>query len=404
MAKAQKVVLSPEEKAEAKQKRWAQIKRDKWMYLLLLPGFLYFIIFKIVPMWGILISFKDYYAGIPFFGSNFFNGWIGFDNFKNFFTDSSFLQLLRNTLIISGMNIIFFFPLPIILALLLNEIKVQWYKKVLQTLVYVPHFVSMVVIASITFMLVKTPSMEGMSGGALYEIVKSMTGKNLNALGSPIAIYWVLLIQNIWKETGWGTIIFLAALAGVDVEQYEAAIVDGATRFQQLIYITLPAIMGTVVTMFILRMGSVLDTGFEQIILMQNDLNRITSETFDTYVYQIGRVQGNYGYSTAVSLFKSVISIICIQTATVLLRRPVRMVYSNRRRKIRHDSIKRRSVGDIIANVVIYILLTLIAVIMVIPFIYVIAASFATEAEIQTRPIFLFLIVLLLTLMQEFLI
>ena len=106
MAKAQKVVLSPEEKAEAKQKRWAQIKRDKWMYLLLLPGFLYFIIFKIVPMWGILISFKDYYAGIPFFGSNFFNGWIGFDNFKNFFTDSSFLQLLRNTLIISGMNII----------------------------------------------------------------------------------------------------------------------------------------------------------------------------------------------------------------------------------------------------------------------------------------------------------
>ena len=292
MAKAQKVVLSPEEKAEAKQKRWAQIKRDKWMYLLLLPGFLYFIIFKIVPMWGILISFKDYYAGIPFFGSNFFNGWIGFDNFKNFFTDSSFLQLLRNTLIISGMNIIFFFPLPIVLAL-----------------------------ASITFMLVKTPSMEGMSGGALYEIVKSMTGKNLNALGSPIAIYWVLLIQNIWKETGWGTIIFLAALAGVDVEQYEAAIVDGASRFQQLIYITLPAIMGTVVTMFILRMGSVLDTGFEQIILMQNDLNRITSETFDTYVYQIGRVQGNYGYSTAVSLFKSVISIICIQTANRLAKK-----------------------------------------------------------------------------------
>ena len=321
MAKAQKVVLSPEEKAEAKQKRWAQIKRDKWMYLLLLPGFLYFIIFKIVPMWGILISFKDYYAGIPFFGSNFFNGWIGFDNFKNFFTDSSFLQLLRNTLIISGMNIIFFFPLPIVLALLLNEIKVQWYKKVLQTLVYVPHFVSMVVIASITFMLVKTPLMEGMSGGALYEIVKSMTGKNLNALGSPIAIYWVLLIQNIWKETGWGTIIFLAALAGVDVEQYEAAIVDGASRFQQLIYITLPAIMGTVVTMFILRMGSVLDTGFEQIILMQNDLNRITSETFDTYVYQIGRVQGNYGYSTAVSLFKSVISIICIQTANRLAKK-----------------------------------------------------------------------------------
>ncbi|MDY3972685.1 MAG: ABC transporter permease subunit [Clostridia bacterium] len=321
MAKAQKVVLSPEEKALAKQKRWAQIKRDKWMYLLLLPGFLYFIIFKIVPMWGILIAFKDYGATSKFFGPAFFRDWIGFDNFISFFMDSSFLQLLRNTLIISGMNIIFFFPLPIILALLLNEMKVQWYKKVVQTLVYVPHFVSMVVIASITFMLVKTPSSATQSGGALYEIVKALTGKEMQALGGGYAIYWVLLIQNIWKETGWGTIIFLAALAGVDVEQYEAAIVDGANRFQQLIYITLPAILGTIVTMFILRMGSVLDTGFEQIILMQNTLNREKSETFDTYVYQYGRVEGNYGYSTAVGLFKSIISIICIQTANRLAKK-----------------------------------------------------------------------------------
>lgn len=321
MAKAQKVVLSPEEKALAKQKRWAQIKRDKWMYLLLLPGFLYFIIFKIVPMWGILIAFKDYGATSKFFGPALLKDWVGFDNFTSFFMDSSFLQLLRNTLIISGMNIVFYFPLPIILALLLNEMKVQWYKKVVQTLVYVPHFVSMVVIASITFMLVKTPSSATQSGGALYEIVKNLTGKEMQALGGGYAIYWVLLIQNIWKETGWGTIIFLAALAGVDVEQYEAAIVDGANRFQQLIYITLPAILGTIVTMFILRMGSVLDTGFEQIILMQNTLNREKSETFDTYVYQYGRVEGNYGYSTAVGLFKSIISIICIQTANRLAKK-----------------------------------------------------------------------------------
>ncbi|MCC8170023.1 MAG: ABC transporter permease subunit [Oscillospiraceae bacterium] len=271
-------------------------------------------------MWGVLIAFENYYAGIPFF-ANIVNNWVGFDNFLSFFTDSSFLQLLRNTLIISFMNLIFYFPLPIILALLLNEIKVQWYKKFLQTLVYVPHFVSMVVIASITFMLLKTPSMEGYQGGALYEIIKSVTGKGINMLESPIAIYWILLFQSIWKETGWGTIIFLAALAGVDVEQYEAAIVDGANRFQQLVYITFPAILGTIVTMFILRMGSVLDTGFEQIILMQNNLNRTTSETFDTYVYQIGRVQGNYGYSTAVGLFKSIISIICIQTANRLAKR-----------------------------------------------------------------------------------
>ena len=131
----------------------------------------------------------------------------------------------------------------------------------------------------------------------------------------------MLLVQNIWKETGWGTIIFLAALAGVDVEQYEAAIVDGASRFQQLIYITLPAIFSTIVTMFILRMGSVLDTGFEQIILMQNSLNMSSTDTFDTYVYNIGRVDGNYGYSTAVGLFKSVVSLICIQVANRLAKK-----------------------------------------------------------------------------------
>ena len=312
MAKTQKAALSAQDKAAAKEKTWVKLKRDKWMYLLLLPGTLYFIIFKIIPMWGVLIAFKDYFAGVSFLKAP----WIGFGNFIDFFSDVSFWQLLRNTLIISLMNLIFYFPLPIILALLLNEIRVQWYKKALQTLVYVPHFVSMVVVTSITFMLLKTPAMESATGGIITELARKLTGNpDVNILANGPAIYWILLLQAIWKETGWGTIIFLAAIAGVDVEQYEAAIVDGASRFQQLIYITFPAIMGTIVTMFILRMGSVLDTGFEQIILMQNAINREYSETFDTYVYQYGRVEGNYGYSTAVGLFKSIISIICIQTA-----------------------------------------------------------------------------------------
>lgn len=316
MAKVEKVNKAPETHLAPKMKLSTRLKRDKWIYLLMLPGFLFFIIFKIIPMWGVLIAFKDYYAGVPFLKTP----WVGFDNFVLFFTAGGFWQLLRNTLIISFMNLIFFFPLPIILALLLNEIRVQWYKKFLQTLVYVPHFVSMVVIASITFMLVKVPATTdgSLAGGALYELLFKMTGKGVNIMGTPTNIYWVLLIQNIWKETGWGTIIFLAAIAGVDVEQYEAAIVDGATRFQRLIYITFPAILGTIVTMFILRMGSVLDTGFEQIILMQNDLNKSYSETFDTNVYNIGRVGGNYGYSTAVGLFKSLVSITCMLTANTL--------------------------------------------------------------------------------------
>ena len=306
-----------QETSLAKKNKWVQIKRDKWMYLLLLPGVLYFIIFKIIPLWGIFISMKDFYAGVPFMKAP----WVGLENFTRFFSSYGFVRLLTNTLIISLMNIILFFPLPIILALLLNEIRVQWYKKVLQTLVYVPHFVSMVVIASITLMLLKQPASETSAGGAIFEITKALTGTGESWMESKVAIYFVLLVQVIWKETGWGTIIFLAALAGVEVEQYEAAIVDGATRFQQLIYITIPAIMTTVVTMFILRMGSVLDTGFEQIILMQNDVNRSATETFDTYVYNIGRVDGNYGYSTAVGLFKSVVSLVCIQAANRLAKR-----------------------------------------------------------------------------------
>ena len=310
MAKAQGAAAAGGQ-AVAKQKSKNNIWRNRWMYALLIPGFLYFVIFKILPLWGILIGFKAYYAGLSFLNSD----WVGFQNFIDFFAGSDFWRLFKNTMIISFMNLIFFFPLPIILSLLLNEIKVQWYKSVLQTFVYVPHFVSMVVIASITFMILKTPAMEGQAGGALYSILQSITGKNIDVLENPTSIYWVLLFQAIWKETGWGTVIFLAALAGVDVEQYEAAIVDGANRWQQLIYITVPSILGTIVTMFILRMGSVLDTGFEQIILMQNILNKSNSETFDTYVYNYGRVGGDYGHTTAVSLFKSIVSLTCIQLA-----------------------------------------------------------------------------------------
>ncbi len=307
MAKAQSAA-APVSKTAAKQKSKNNIWRNRWMYALLVPGFLFFVIFKIVPLWGILISFKAYYAGLSFLNSD----WVGFQNFIDFFAGSDFWRLFKNTMIISFMNLIFFFPLPIILSLLLNEIKVQWYKSVLQTFVYVPHFVSMVVIASITFMILKTPAQQGQAGGALYTIIQAVSGKSIDVLESPSSIYWVLLFQAIWKETGWGTVIFLAALAGVDVEQYEAAIVDGANRWQQLIYITVPSILGTIVTMFILRMGSVLDTGFEQIILMQNTLNKSKSETFDTYVYNYGRVGGDYGHTTAVSLFKSIVRYLII--------------------------------------------------------------------------------------------
>lgn len=316
-AKQTKPALTPAEKKAMRERARNKIIKDRWLYLLLIPGVIYFILFKFAPMWGVLIAFKNFYAGTSFLNAP----WVGVENFRLFFTDKNFMLLLKNTLIISGMNLIFYFPLPILLSLLLNELKVQWYKNTIQTMVYVPHFVSWVVIASISFMLLKQPSMKGYTGGALYEILKVFTGSDYNVLADTVGFYWILLIQAIWKETGWGTIIFLAALAGVDVEQYEAAIVDGANRFQQMIYITFPAISSTVVIMLILRMGAVLDTGFEQILLMQNDLNKSSTNTFDTYVYDMGRVNGNYGYSTAVGLFKSLVSIICIQSANFISKK-----------------------------------------------------------------------------------
>lgn len=289
----------------------SKLKRDKWLYLLLLPGVLYYVIFKFAPMWGIIIAFQDY---SPFLGV-FKSPWVGVSNFKDFFMNPDFFRLLKNTLTISFLNIIFFFPAPIILSLLLNEIRREFYKKTVQTLVYIPHFISMIIVASISYILL------GTEGGAINQLIVSLGGEKINFLGSPQWFRPIIIIQSIWKECGWGTIIFLAALAGVDVEQYEAAVVDGAGRFRQLIHITLPALKSTIVILLIMRMGSVLNTGFEQIFLMTNSLNREVADVFDTYVYFLGITQGSFSYSTAVGLFKSIVGLILIQATNYLAKK-----------------------------------------------------------------------------------
>ncbi len=302
-------------KAEAKQKarkRWlAQLKRNKWLYVLLAPGLLYFLIFKYAQMWGVVIAFQDYQ---PFLGIRD-SQWVGFDNFTTFFQNPDFFRLLRNTLILALYDLIFFFPAPILVALLLNEVTKSWFKRTIQTLVYVPHFVSMVIIASITYVFL-TPN-----GGVLYDLIAQFTGKPVDVLSNPEAFRPLIIIQMLWKEVGWGTIIFLAALAGVDMEQYEAAIVDGAGRMRRIWHITLPAIRNTIIILLILRLGNFMDTGFEQIYLMTNSLNRDVADVFDTYVYQVGITQGAFSYSTAVGLFKSLIGIILILGANKLAKK-----------------------------------------------------------------------------------
>ena len=280
------------------------LRRDKWLYLLLLPGLIYFIVFKYLPMWGIIISFENY---VPFSGV-FGSEWVGLKWFRYFFSSPSWSRYLANTLILSLMNIVFYFPAPIILALLLNEMRSLRYKKLLQTLLYVPHFISIVIVVSITFVIFG-------SSGIVYKATEMALGHPIKYLSDPGVFRWMIIGQTVWKETGWGTIIFLAALTNVDVQLYEAAMMDGANRAQRLWHITLPAIRSTIVLMLVLRMGSVLDTGYDHLILMANALNRNASQTLDVFVYQQGLQSGQFSYASAVGLMKSVVSVTLVITS-----------------------------------------------------------------------------------------
>ena len=276
----------------------AEVRRDRWLYLLLLPGLIYFIVFKYLPMFGIVIAFENYvpYSGV--LGSQ----WVGLKWFQYFFKFPAWINYLKNTLILSVMNLVFYFPAPIILALLLNEMRNVHYKKTLQTMLYVPHFISIVIVVSITFVMFGT-------SGIIYKLTEKVLGHTIPYMGSPDTFRWMIIGQTIWKETGWGTIIFLAALTNVDTQLYEAAMVDGAGRFRRLWHITLPAIRSTIVLMLILRMGSMLDTGYDHLILMANPLNRSASQTLDVFVYQQGIQQGQFSYASAIGLMKAVISV-----------------------------------------------------------------------------------------------
>ena len=301
--------------ADQKQKSKAEtFKRafasHKWLYLMLIPGVLYMLIFNYLPMGGLVMAFQEFspYNGDSISGAFFKSPFVGLDVFKKFFTGPDFLQLLKNTLSISITSLIFYFPAPIILALLLNEIKNVAFKRVTQTMVYIPHFISMVIVAALTAQLFST------TDGLVYHWLTEIFGRNNapDVMSNPKLFVPMIVGQNMWKETGYGTIIFLAALSGVDVQLYEAAEVDGANRWQKMWHITLPAIKSTIVIMLILKVGSILNTGYEQIFLMQNSMNRTVSDVFDTYIYTKGVVNGNYSLATAAGMFKSVVSMIMV--------------------------------------------------------------------------------------------
>jgi putative aldouronate transport system permease protein len=285
--------------------------RNRWLYVMLLPGLLYFIVFKYWPMYGIFIAFKDFQPFLGFWDSPF----VGFKHFDRFFNDPNFIVLFRNTFILALYNILFFFPLPIIIALMLNELRHEFSKRVVQTLVYIPHFMSWVVVVGIAYMFLTT------EGGFVNVLLEKLRGEKVNFLVSNEWFRTIITAEVMWKETGWGTIIFLAALSGVDPQLYEAARIDGANRLRQLWHITLPAIRSTIIILLILRLGHFLDTGFEQIFLMLNAMNREVGEVFDTYVYSVGISQGQYSFSTAVGLFKSIVGLILVVVANRLAKK-----------------------------------------------------------------------------------
>lgn len=276
--------------------------QHKWLYIMLAPGLLYFILFRYVPMGGLIIAFKQY---SPFKGI-WKSPWVGFEHFINFFSRQDFVKLLVNTLGISLLQLFLYFPAPIILSLFLNEVRHNGYKRVVQTLVYVPHFVSWVIVASLTFELF------GVTDGIINQLWFMITGSKFDILQNANAFWGLIVGQDIWRETGYGTIVFLAALAGVDQELYEAARVDGAGRWRLMWHITLPAIRGTIIMMLILRVGGILNTGYEQIFLMRNDLNLARAEVFDTYIYTLGIKSGQYSFSSAAGMFKSVVGMIMV--------------------------------------------------------------------------------------------
>jgi putative aldouronate transport system permease protein len=288
-----------------------RLARDKYLYVLALPALIYFALFKYVPMWGVSIAFMDYSPYTGFAESP----WVGFKHFERFFSNPDFWILFRNTMAINLLNLFLFFPLPILLSLLMNELSVGWFKKTVQSVVYLPHFLSWVIIVGLTFLMISY------SEGIVNKVIEAAGYARVDFLTRPEWFWLLLTAQSIWKESGWGTVIFLAAMASIDPQQYEAARMDGANRMRQMWHITLPGIRNVVVILLILRIGHMMDVGFEHVYLMMNGAVSEVADVFDTYVYRSGIQQAQFSYSTAVGLFKSVVGLILVVIANRLSKK-----------------------------------------------------------------------------------
>ena len=294
--------------------RWSVIvndfKRNKYIYLMLLPVMAYYIVFHYIPMYGAQIAFKDYIPSRGITGSP----WIGFENFQDFFNGLYFWRLIRNTLAINVLDVIFGFPAPIILALLLNELTSERFKRTVQTITYMPHFISLVVVVG---MVIDFLARDGLINQLLATI-----GIPATPFMQQPEFYWgIYVASDIWQGIGWGSIIYLAAIASINPTLYEAAKVDGASRFRQILHVTLPGIMPTIIILLILRLGTMMTLGYEKAILLYNPLLYERADVISTYVYRQGILDANYSFSAAIGLFNSAINFALLIAANYMSRR-----------------------------------------------------------------------------------
>ena len=288
-----------------------ELKRNYILYLMAIPILLYFALFCYLPMSGLVIAFKRYSVAQGVFGSP----WVGLKNFQDFFTGVYFGRVIKNTLLISFYNLIFGFPAPIIFALLINELKGQKFKKLVQTITYLPHFISLVVICGIITNFFST-------NGVVTQLISLFGGENMNYIGSANHFRTIYVITDIWQGIGWSSIIYLAALSGIDAELYEAASIDGAGKMRKIWHITIPGIMSTVIILLIMRIGQLLSVGHEKIILLYGPATYETADVISSFIYRRGLQEANqYSFSAAVGMFSSVINLIVLFVANKFSRK-----------------------------------------------------------------------------------
>ena len=282
--------------------RWKQIKMNYELYLLILLPVVYFLVFRYWPMYGVQIAFKDFSPSQGIWGSP----WIGFEHFKTFFEQYNFWEIISNTVLLSFWNLIIAFPIPIIMALLLNQLRQEKLKRFIQTAIYAPYFISTVVLVGMLYVFFAP------DGGMVNNIIQLFGGKPILFMQQAAWFRPLYIFSTVWQETGFASVIYLAALAGIDPHLHEAAIVDGASKLQRIRHIDLPGIAPTIVVLFILAVGNLMNIGFEKVFLMQNELNVDVSEIIPTYVYKMGIQQAEYSFSAAVGLFNAAINLILL--------------------------------------------------------------------------------------------